>query len=44
MTPIGQLPKSLEVVLNGELIDQIKPGDRIDITGIYKSFPNSATI
>ncbi|ORD94898.1 MCM2 [Enterospora canceri] len=35
--PAGSLPRSREVVLFGDLIDRVKPGDEIDLCGLYRN-------
>jgi len=35
--PTGHLPRSIRVVLMEDLIDTVKPGDRVEITGVFKS-------
>lgn len=37
--PPGQLPRSIQVYLNGSLVNTVKPGDRVEVTGIYKTVP-----
>ena len=42
-TPLGQLPRSIEVVLQDDLVDKVKPGDRMEIIGIFKCVASSST-
>ena len=35
--PPGRLPRSLEVVLTNDIIDAAKPGEEVDITGVYQN-------
>ena len=35
--PLGQLPRSIEVVLDYDLVDKVKPGDRIQCMGVYRA-------
>lgn len=39
-SPPGQLPRSVSVHLTGGLCDKIKPGDRVEVTGVYKTVPS----
>lgn len=35
--PMGQLPRSIELVLDHDLVDRIKPGDRVMVVGVYRA-------
>ncbi len=40
--PPGQIPRSIEVVLTGDLVDSARPGDRVMITGILRVMPTTS--
>jgi len=40
--PMGQLPRSVDLILDHDLVDKVKPGDRVQIMGVYRAL-SSAT-
>merc|ERR1712125_284349 len=42
-SPPGQIPRSVEVICEGDLADKVKAGDRVQVIGVYKSFPGPAS-
>ncbi|CBY19279.1 unnamed protein product [Oikopleura dioica] len=37
--PTGQLPRAVDVVIDNDLVDQVKPGDRCQIIGTFRCLP-----
>jgi len=41
--PTGQLPRSVQVILERDLVDKVKPGDRVEVNGVYKCMAQSGS-
>jgi len=39
----GKMPRSREVVLTGDMVDTCRPGDELEVTGIYRCLHDVAT-
>jgi len=40
-SPTGLMPRSIEVIIMQDLVDKVKPGDRVKIIGVFKSVSTS---
>jgi len=39
----GKMPRSKEIILTGDQVDSIRPGDELQVTGIYRCLHDAAT-
>lgn len=38
--PTGQLPRSCDIIVDNDLVDSAKPGDRVQVVGCFRCMPN----
>ena len=38
--PAGQLPRGVDVIMDDDMVDKVKPGDRIQLVGTFRSLGN----
>jgi DNA replication licensing factor MCM3 len=42
--PLGQLPRSVDLFLDDDLVDTVKPGDRVRCAGVYRALTHNSAM
>ena len=44
LVPDGETPQNVAIVVFDDLVNQVRPGDKVQVTGIYRAAPAACTL